>query len=115
MRRAVAFLLLSLCVCAANAQTITVAPTTDVGRALEQLIDASRLDELRWPDFSDYRKHLRNFYAPNGYALAWTRDGRPTPQALDVIALFKAADAKGINAVDYDAPRWDDRIHRLTK
>src|ERR1051325_5550475 len=97
------------------AQTITIPPSTDTGRTLEQLVDASRLDEMRWPDFSDYRKHLRNFYAPRAYELAWTRDGRPTPQALEVIALLKAADAKGINAVDYDAPRWDDRIRRLAK
>src|ERR1044071_6896709 len=97
------------------AQTITIPPATPVAKALEPLVDASRLDEMRWPDFSDYRKHLRNFYAPRAYELAWTRDGRPTPQALEVIALLKAADAKGFNAVDYDAPRWDDRIRRLAK
>jgi len=97
------------------AQTIAVPPSNETGRIIEQLVDTSRLDEMRWPDFSDYRKHLRNFYSPRADELAWTRDGRPTPQALEVIALLKAADAKGINAVDYDAPRWDDRIRHLTK
>src|SRR6266852_1162843 len=69
--------------------------------------------ELRWPDFSDYRKHLRNFYSPNGYELAWTRDGQPTSQALTVIDLLQAADAKGIHAADYDGPRWAARLKKI--
>lgn len=95
------------------AQTITVPPATPVARALEPLVEVSRLDEMRWPDFTDYRKHLRNFYAPRAYAPAWLANGRPTPQAMAVIAILDAADAKGINAVDYDATRWPDRIRAL--
>ena len=36
-----------------------------------------------------------------------------TPQARTVIALFEAADAKGINSVDYDGARWKDRVAAL--
>jgi L,D-transpeptidase YcbB len=92
------------------AQTITIPPATPVAKALEPLVEVSRLDEMRWPDFTDYRKHLRNFYAPRAYAPAWLANGRPTPQAMAVIAILDAADAKGINAIDYDATRWPDRI-----
>jgi murein L,D-transpeptidase YcbB/YkuD len=115
MRRScIALVTLSLCLLA-SAQTITVPPATPVARALEPLVEASRLDELRWPDFTDYRKHLRNFYAPRGYEPAWVANGKPTPQALAVISILDAADAKGINAVDYDATRWPERIAALPR
>ena len=113
MRRSIAVLLLLFVCPALFAQTIESPPQTAGGRLIQSLIEAGRMDELRWPDFSDYRKHLRNFYGPNGYALAWSRNNQPTPQARAVIALFEAADAKGINAVDYDAPRWKERLAAL--
>ena len=86
----------------------------DAGPAtIRTLVDAGRDDDLRWPDFSDYRKHLHNFYEPLGYANAWSRNGKATPQALSVIALFESADVKGINAVDYDGSRWGGRLQAL--
>ncbi|HEY6137167.1 MAG TPA: L,D-transpeptidase family protein [Thermoanaerobaculia bacterium] len=94
-------------------QTITIPPATPVAKALEPLVEVSRLDEMRWPDFTDYRKHLRNFYAPRAYAPAWLANGRPTAQAMAVIAILDAADTKGINAVDYDSTRWPERIRNL--
>src|SRR5438874_6264301 len=109
-------IILLLLVCSiASAQTIEIAPATESGRAIQSLIEKASMDELRWPDFSDYRKHLRNFYGANGYALAWSQDGKATPQALTVIDLLQAADAKGINAVDYDAPRWPSRLKSLNE
>lgn len=113
MRRSVACLLLLFVCPAVFAQTVETLPQTAGGKLIQSLIEAGRMDELRWPDFSDYRKHLRNFYGPAGYTNFWTRDGKLTPQSRAVIALFEAADAKGINAVDYDAPRWRDRIAAL--
>ena len=71
------------------------------------------MDELRWPDFSDYKKHMVNFYQPLNWEFAWSRGGAPTLQARAVIALFEKADAKGINAVDYDGSRWDVRLRAL--
>src|SRR5438067_406803 len=99
----------------AFAQTITIPPATPVAKAIEPLVEVSRLEEMRWPDFTDYRKHIRNFYAPRGFEPAWVANGKPTPQALGVIALLDAADAKGINAVDYDATRWPARIAALPR
>jgi len=106
-------LLLALCAFAAHAQSVEIPPATDSGRLIQSLVEKGSMDELRWPDFSDYRKHLRNFYAPSGWALAWSRDGKPTPQALTVIDLLQAADAKGINSADYDGPRWPARLESL--
>ncbi|HEX8171034.1 MAG TPA: L,D-transpeptidase family protein [Thermoanaerobaculia bacterium] len=48
---------------------------------------------------------IYNTYAPNGFALLWTRDARPTPQALAVIALLQHADEKGLAPADYWQPR----------
>jgi murein L,D-transpeptidase YcbB/YkuD len=95
-------------------QTIESPPTSAVGRTIQTLVTESNMEELRWPDFTDYRKHLRNFYGPNGYRPAWVVSGSPTTQALMVIGLFEAADSKGINAVDYDAGRWVPRMAALT-
>lgn len=97
----------------APSQTIESLPTTATGRTIQALVTEARMEELRWPDFSDYRKHLRNFYAPIGYRTVWVANGQPTPQARAIIALFEAADAKGINAVDYDGGRWAARVAGL--
>src|SRR5258708_24234200 len=109
-------LVLLLFVCApAFAQTIEVPPTTEGGKLIQSLITVARMDELRWPDFSDYRKHLHNFYGPLGYGLVWSKGGRVTPQARVVIDLFEAADTKGINSVDYDGQRWHERLTALER
>lgn len=109
MRRFALLLFLAFTIPSA-AQSVDVAPTTAGGRLMRSMIESGRLDDLRWPDFSDYRSHLRNFYAPNGYQLAWSQDRKATGQARAVIALFESADWKGINAVDYDGPRWAERL-----
>ena len=97
----------------ASAQTIETPPSTESGRVIKAIVEESRMEELRWPDFSDYRRHMRNLYAPAGYAMFWTVNGAPTPQARAVIALFEAADLKGINTVDYDGTRWQQRVATL--
>ena len=95
------------CALTLRAQMVEIAPANEAGRTVSFLIKQSKMAELRWPDFSDYRKHLRNFYGSAGYELAWIRDGKPTSQALNVIDVLKAADAKGVDALAYDAARWD--------
>jgi murein L,D-transpeptidase YcbB/YkuD len=80
---------------------------------LSAIVAAGQLDDLRWPNFSDYRSHLVNFYRPSGYKLAWVRDGAPTPQATEVIQILQDADREGLHAEDYDASRWADRLKLL--
>jgi len=80
---------------------------------LSAIVASGRLEDLRWPDFSDYRAHVTNFYRPSGYKLAWIGDGQPTPQALELIKILQDADQKGLLAEDYDASRWADRLARL--
>ena len=84
---------------------------------MQAMVESGHLPDLRWPDFSDYRAHIKDFYEPAGYGLGWVR-GSPaapqvTPQAMAVITLLEAADNKGLHAGDYDGPRWPDRLARL--
>lgn len=84
-------------------------------RNLSALIDAGRLADLRWRNFSDYRNQVREFYQPADYALAWIAGNQPTPQAQAMIQLFQSAARKGLRPEDYDAPRWPDRLTRLAQ
>ena len=81
--------------------------------ALAALIDAGYLSDLRWPNFGEHRPYLTSFYEPTQYALAWVKDGMPTHQALEAIEAFRYAALKGLNAEDYDGPRWADRVENL--
>jgi murein L,D-transpeptidase YcbB/YkuD len=80
---------------------------------LSAIVASGRLEDLRWPDFSDYRLHVTNFYRPSGYRPAWTRNGQPTAQAVELIQIFQSADQEGLMAEDYDASRWDARLTLL--
>jgi murein L,D-transpeptidase YcbB/YkuD len=71
------------------------------------------LADMRWPDFTDYRLHVQNFYEPAGYALAWTSEGAPTRQTAALIDVLRQADSKGLDPEDYDGPRWTARLERL--
>jgi len=87
--------------------------TPDSQAALRALIQSGNLPDLRWPDFSDYRKHLQKFYESYGYSLPWVKGMEPTAQAQQVIVLLLKADQKGLSADDYDGPRWSDRLAKL--
>jgi murein L,D-transpeptidase YcbB/YkuD len=80
---------------------------------LSGIVASGRLEDLRWPDFSDYRSHLASFYRPSGYTLAWVRDGKPTSQAVELIRVLQDADREGLRAEDYDTSRWTDRLTLL--
>ncbi len=81
--------------------------------SLRAIIQAGNLADLRWPDFSDYDKHVQKFYESYGYSLPWVREGKPAAQAQQVIALLLQAEQKGLSAEDYDGPRWADRLAKL--
>ena len=80
---------------------------------LATAISSGSFPELRWPDFSDYRQHVKKFYELNGNSLWWVNGMEPTPQARQVIALLLQADQKGLSADDYDGSRWNDRLAKL--
>src|ERR1700756_1182770 len=81
--------------------------------SLRGIIQSGNLSDLRWPDFSDYDKHVRKFYESYGYSLPWIRGMRPTAQAQQLISVLLRAEQEGLAAEDYDGPRWADRLAKL--
>ena len=76
-------------------------------------MEGGRLAELQWPDFSDYGKWVKEFYESGSYELAWTRGGKLTAQASELIAILDNAGEKGLDSKDYDSERWAERIKAL--
>jgi murein L,D-transpeptidase YcbB/YkuD len=87
--------------------------SSDGQRSLRAIVQAGNLLDLRWPDFSDYKKHLQKFYESYEYSLPWVRGTEPTAQAQQVIALLLQAEQKGLAAEDYDGPHWSARLAKL--
>ena len=81
--------------------------------SLRAIIQAGNLADLRWPDFSDYGKHMQKFYESYGYSLPWVRGMEPSAQAQQAIAVLLNADQKGLSAQDYDGARWSERLAKL--
>jgi murein L,D-transpeptidase YcbB/YkuD len=80
---------------------------------IQSLVAAGNLTEMRWPDFRDYRSGLQKFYEPSGYAPAWVQANAASPQSLSMISILRDAWRKGLDPEDYDASRWDHRLHSL--
>jgi murein L,D-transpeptidase YcbB/YkuD len=80
---------------------------------LRALIESGRLADLQWPNFSDRAAAVREFYNQAGNRLAWSRTGKPTAQAAELIAILEDADQKGLEKKDYDGERWPERLKTL--
>jgi murein L,D-transpeptidase YcbB/YkuD len=107
-RRTLAILLLMVCFAG-----FATAQTRETANALQAAVRAGRLEELRWPVFSDVRNDVESFYRGSGYGLAWVQHGRPTRRAQEMIQVFSQADGEGLNPEDYDGPRWAARLAHL--
>jgi len=79
------------------------------------VIDGGTLPDLDRPSFEGLKDETRQFYDSLGGSLAWISHSKPTSQALAMIHLLKIADEKGLNAEDYDGPRWDSRLARFER
>jgi murein L,D-transpeptidase YcbB/YkuD len=101
----------------AEVSTTSTVPPQQLGAegqaSLRAIIESGNLTDLRWPDFSDYEKHVQKFYESYGYSLPWVRGMEPTPEAQQVIAVLLQAEQKGLSAEDYDGPRWGGRLAKL--
>lgn len=74
-----------------------------VGAEIQALIQSGRLSALHWSQFSDVSKGLAQLYGESPVRALWSKDQRPTPQALAMVAAFTEADAAGLVPADYDA------------
>lgn len=82
-------------------------------RELRDVVQAGKLDGMQWPNFGDHVSSVKEFYEETSYRLAWSHNGKPTPQALELIRILQEAESKGLDSKDYDGPRWPDRIKAL--
>src|ERR1700675_3699012 len=89
-------------------------PPVECRSILCDFVASGSLPGLRWPDFSDYRTQVQNFYTTT-YAYAWIHRGEASEQARAIIEGFKDAEAKGLNSEDYDGSRWADRLAALSQ
>jgi L,D-transpeptidase YcbB len=80
---------------------------------LRTIVNSGRLAELRWQDFSNFGKTVEEFYALGNYQLAWTRGGKPTSQASELIVILEEAAEKALDSKDYDGERWAGRLSAL--
>jgi len=87
----------------------------EVTSLIREITSTGRLTDLRWPDFSNYRLQLQEFYESVSYSPAWIRDGKPKLQALAIIEALQEADFEGLNAEDYDGSRWKERLIRTQR
>jgi murein L,D-transpeptidase YcbB/YkuD len=95
-------------------ETLAPQPLTPQGKTrLQGYIRAAELPDLRWPDFRKYQVAVKKFYDSSGGVLPWVRDLKPSPQALAIIRLLEDAESEGLRPVDYDGPRWEDRLAML--
>ena len=83
--------------------------------ALHGIVDSAHNADLRWPDFTFYKTEVANLYGTNGYSLLWVQNGGVRPQGLAVIELLQNANAKGLDAEDYDGSRWQGRLLKLNQ
>jgi len=113
-------LLLVLRIGSAASQTspgASPSPTTPASTAvspaqaeLQALTSSGKLTDLRWPNFTDYRAYVQEFYQIGGWSPDWFPNGQASSQALAMIWQFKQAALKGLDPEDYDASRWDGRL-----
>ena len=83
--------------------------------ALHDIVASAYDAELRWPDFTAYKTEIAKFYEANGSSLAWIQNGRVRSQGLAVIDLLKNANSRGLEPEDYDGPRWQSRLLKLSE
>jgi L,D-transpeptidase YcbB len=97
-----------------DAKQSVAAPLSPQGQQeLRTIVNSGRLSDLRWQNFSDYQKSVKEFYEAGNYQLEWTRGGKLTPQALEMIGILQNAAEKGLDSNDYDGDRWAGKTSAL--
>ena len=83
--------------------------------SLHAIVDSAHNTDLRWPDFAPYKTEVAKLCELNSYSLVWIQNRHVRPQGLAVIDLLKNANARGLEPEDYDGPRWQSRLLKLTQ
>jgi murein L,D-transpeptidase YcbB/YkuD len=108
VRRLAALCLLLLALAPAAAQGVAAADPEVIAARVR---DAQH-PWLRWPRFPYYQDELGGLYGPRANAALWLDGARPIAQAAAAIVALSDARAKGLDPLDYDAPKLDE-LRRL--
>jgi murein L,D-transpeptidase YcbB/YkuD len=87
--------------------------SSDGEASLRNFLNTAEMSDLHWPNFTNYQKDVKEFYAAFSGTLPWIDEGKPTAQARAIIRSFKNAADKGLRPEDYDAPQWDERLSQF--
>lgn len=86
-----------------------------VAAKLHSIADAGKLSALRYPDFHDYQQHIEHAYGLTSFTPMWLVEGKPSSQALGLIAAIADIRKKGLDPEEYDNSRWPARLAALKK
>lgn len=85
------------------------------GTAVAAVIQKGTIAGLRRPALGTLATDLRTLYAATPDGFGWVQAGRPTTQAVAVIATLVHADTRGLDLLDYDAPWLADHANRMAQ
>jgi murein L,D-transpeptidase YcbB/YkuD len=88
-------------------------PVAGVRDAIDAAAAQAQRANLMAFNVQDHRDWLERFYAPAGYAPAWSSAAKARPAAAAAIAQLQAAPDRGLAPADYDADWLDAQRRRL--
>ena len=108
--------------CRRQQKQVPPKPASPESVALHAMADHARLDTMRWPNFSDLKKPVEDFYGAHDFEPVWLKGNKPTEQARQMMAAFAACSKDALDPEDYDsAPsdaagdssRWPARVSAI--
>lgn len=88
----------------ATCLSMLLAPAVAAARpTIQSIVDAGIHPQLNRHDFTGYGAAVRRAYESNRFQPLWLVEGRPTPQALELLAALRNAKGAGLLPADYDA------------
>ncbi len=91
----------------------TTNPELSTTDSIRSIVSAGHLASLRWQDFSDVQPYVEAFYKESDNSPAWLQASQLSTRGLEMIRALEHAEREGLQAEDYDGPRWQTRIEQL--
>lgn len=82
--------------------------------SIRGIVQAGRLEDLRWPAIGDVKAELEKAYTGATWEPLWLEGGRPNAAAKGMIARLVGADTLGLDPADFDAEWLENGLQRLS-
>lgn len=96
--------------CRRQQKQVPPKPASPESLALHAMADHARLETMRWPNFSDLKGPVEDFYGAHDFEPVWLKGKIPTEQARQMMAAFAACSKDALDPEDYDSSRWPARV-----